>query len=121
MTKYLTAALAAVALALGLFAWVQAGRIAALQADIQLVTAERDTARVAHQLAEAIITDRDQQLRKLQRQQAQRQKDLDRVLQDNRTWADQPVPPGVADWLRQRATADGPGTPADAPAGLSAP
>lgn len=121
MTKYLVAGLLGLSLSLGLGAWVQAKRIASLQADIQLVTAERDTARFAHQLAEATSTYRDQQLRKLQRQQAQRQKDLDRVLQDNRTWADQPVPPGVAEWLRQRAPADGPGAPADAPAGLSAP
>lgn len=121
MTKYLIAGLLALSLALGLGAWVQATRIHALQADLQLVTAERDTARFAHQLAEATITERDKQLRVLQRKQAQRHKDLDRVLKDNRDWADLPVPPGAAEWLRNRAPADGPGAPADAPAGLPAP
>ena len=121
MTRYILATLAALVVALGSMTWLQYNRIDRLQAALTAATGERDAARAAHQLAEAAVLSRDKQLRSLQRVQAQRQKELDRVLQDNRDWADQPVPPGVADWLRQRAPADGPGAPADASAGLPAP
>ena len=121
MIRYITSALAAIVVALGALSWLQYQRIDQLQAATTQLTAERDAARLAHQLAETVITHRDAELRLLQRQQAQRQKDLDRVLQDNRDWADQPVPPGVADWLRQRAPAEAPAAAPGASAGLPAP
>jgi uncharacterized protein HemX len=121
MTKYLIAILLALSLALGAGFWVQHRRIESLQSSLELAKAERDTARLAHKLAEAAILNRDKQLQKLQRQQAQRQKDLDRVLKDNRDWADQPVPDGITDWLRQRHQADDAAAAPGAAAGLSAP
>ena len=128
MINYIRLALAAAVLAMagGLF-WqhqsLQAARkqAALYQGSIATLEASLEASRLSAQLAEDTILKRDQQLRKLQRQQAQRQKDLDRVLQDNRDWADQPVPPSVADWLRQRSRADGPAATPGATAGLPAP
>lgn len=121
MTRTIIAALAALSIALGLTVWVQAGRLEALREDVTILAAARDAAQDSHRRAEAVILSRDKRLQQLQRKQAQRQKDLDRVLKDNRDWADQPVPPDVAEWLRKRTDADAPGAPAGAPAGLPAP
>lgn len=106
--RYLIIGAGTAIVALSLLAWLQHRQIASLGAEAAILAhtlAEQEKslqrAREAHRLAEAAVLDRDRRVRDLQLKLAQRQKDLDHVLKDNRSWADQPVPPGVSDWLRK--------------------
>lgn len=107
MTKYLIAGLLALLIAATSLAALQYRRIGALQGDLAAGQAtlhatqlELSAARQSAALAEQALLQREHRIRQLHRAAAQRQKDLDRVLQANRSWADQPVPPDVSDWVR---------------------
>ena len=108
MINYIRLALAAVVLAMagGLF-WqhqsLQAARkqAALYQGSIATLEASLEASRLSAQLAEQALA------RQTAARAAERAKlkasnaELNRLIQEHRDWADQPVPPGVADWVRE--------------------